>query len=150
MCVGILLLIVYALYALGDSSPAPDDLKAWALAILVYIGACIAVGIIIQILFHIAFAVGIAVKEKTKDDKKVERIIKSSMIEDERYKLINLKSSHIGYACAGFGFVAGLIMLAVGTSAVIVLHIMVGAFAGGSIVEGCVSVYLNERGICNE
>ncbi|MCL1852927.1 MAG: hypothetical protein FWF88_07830 [Peptococcaceae bacterium] len=147
--VGILLLVVYVIYALGDASPAPDDLKLWALALLVYIGACIAAGIVIQILFHIALAIGIAVKEKPGDDKKVERIIKSSMLEDEREKLISLKSSHIGHAFSGFGFVTGLIALAVGSSAVVVLHIMAGAFAVGSIIEGCVSVYHHERGVPN-
>jgi len=149
MGVGIMLLVVYVAYALGGASPAPEDLKAWALAMLIYIGACIAAGIIIQILFHIVLAVGLSIKEKAHDDKKVERIIKSSMLEDERDKLISLKSSHIGYAFAGFGFVAGLIALAIGVSAVITLHIMAGAFAVGSVIEGCVSVCLNERGVHN-
>jgi len=149
MGVGVLLLVAYAIYALGDAAPAPGDLKSWALAILIYIGACIIVGIVIQIFFHIALAIGVSVKEKEHDDEKVGRIIKSSMLEDEREKLISLKSSHIGYAFAGFGFVAGLIALAFGISTVIVLHIMAGSFAAGSIIEGCVIVYLNERGVHN-
>ena len=149
MSVGILLLAIYAAYALGEAAPAPEDLKSWAMAMLVYIGACIAAGIVIQILFHIALAVGISIKEKEPSDKKVERIIKASMFEDERDKLISLKSSHIGYAFAGFGFVMGLIALTIGISYVIVLHVMAGAFAVGSIIEGCVSVYLNERGVHN-
>jgi hypothetical protein len=153
MGVGILLLVAYVVYALGDASPAPEDLKLWAIALLVYIGACIVAGIVIQILFHIALAVGISVKETAKgnecDDKNVERIIKSSMVEDERDKLIDLKSSRIGYTFAGFGFVAGLIALAIGVPTVIALHIMAGAFAVGSIVEGFMSVHLNERGVHN-
>ena len=149
MGVGVLLLVAYVIYALGDAAPASEDLKSWALAILIYIGACIIVGIVIQILFHIALAIGVSVKEKAHDDEKVERIIKSSMLEDERDKLISLKSSHIGYAVSGFGFVAGLIILAFGISTVIVLHIMAGSFAVGSIIEGCVSIYLNERGVRN-
>ena len=149
MGAGILLLAAYGVYALGDASPAPDDIKSWALAILVYIGVCVAAVIVIQILFHIAFAVGVSVKEKDRDDKTVKRIIESSILEDERDKLINLKSSHIGYACAGFGFVIGLIALALGITAVAALHIMAGAFALGSIIEGCVSVYYHERGVGN-
>jgi hypothetical protein len=153
MGVGILLLVAYVVYALGNASPAPEDLKLWAIALLVYIGACIVAGIVIQILFHIALAVGISVKKTVKgnvcDDKNVERIIKSSMVEDERDKLIDLKSSRIGYILAGFGFVAGLIALAMGVSAVIALHIMAGTFAVGSIIEGFMSVYLNERGVHN-
>jgi len=149
MAVGILLLVAYVIYALGSAAPVPEDLRAWALAILIYIGACVVVGIVIQIIFHIAMAIGISVKEKVEDDNEVERIMKVSMMEDERDKLINLKSAHIGYGFAGFGFVAGLIALALGMSTVVVLHIMTGAFAIGSIIEGCVSVYLNERGVRN-
>jgi len=149
MGVGLLLLAAYVVYALGDLAPAPDDTKSWAIAMLVFVGACIAVGIIIQIVFHIALAVGISAKEKECEGKKVERIIKSSMLEDERYKLINLKSANIGYKFAGYGFVAGLIALAAGISTVAVLHIMAGAFVVGSIIEGCMIIYLNEAGVRN-
>ena len=145
----ILLMIAYVIYALGESSPAPDDLKSWAVAVLVFIGINIAATIVVQILFHIGLAIGIAVKEKEHDEKQVDRIIKSSMVEDERDKLISLKSSRIGYVCAGAGFVAGLLALAAGISAVVVLHIMTGSFFVGSIIEGCVTVYLNERGVHN-
>ena len=149
MALGILLLIAYAVYALGDTSPAPDDLKAWALVMLIFIGAGIVAAIIIQILFHIVFAIGIAVKEKDCDDEKVERIIKSTMVEDERDKLIGLKAARIGYSCTCFGFIIGLAALAAGISVVAAFHIMVGAVAVGSFIEGGVSVYLNERGVCN-
>ena len=149
MCVGILLMIVYIVYALSDASPIPEDLKSWALAILIYIGACIVAVIVIQIFFHIAFAVGISVKEKSNDNKMAERIIKSSMVEDERDKLISLKSTRIGYSFTGFGFIAGLITLAIGIPTVVVLHIMTGGFAVGSIIEGVLSVYFNERGVSN-
>ena len=149
MVAGVLLVIAYTIYALGKASPAPDDLKTWAVAMLIFIGISVGIMIVIQILFHIGLAIGIAVKEKENDDKKVERIIESSMYEDERDKLINLKSSHIGAVCVGVGFVAGLIMLALGVSAVVALHIIAGAFAIGSIIEGCVSIYLDERGVRN-
>ena len=146
MVAGVLLVIAYSIYALGTASPAPDDLKTWAVTMLIFIGTSVAVMIVIQILFHIGLAIGIAVKEK---ENEVERIIESSMFEDERDKLINLKSSHIGNACAGVGFVAGLIALALGISAVVALHIIAGAFTVGSIIEGCVSIYLDERGVRN-
>ena len=149
MIAGVLLIIGYTIYALGMASPAPDDLKRWAVTMLIFIGTSVAVMIVIQILFHIGLAIGIAVKEKENDDKRVERIIESSMYEDERDKLINLKSSHIGNVCAGVGFVAGLIALALGISAVVALHVIAGAFAVGSIIEGCVNIFLDERGVWN-
>jgi len=149
MVVGVLMIIAYTLYAFGKASPAPDDLKTWAVAMLIFIGISVVITIIVHILFHIGLAIGIAIKEKEHDDKQVGRIIKSSMVEDERDKLISLKSSHIGYVCAGAGFVAGLIALTVGIPAVAVMHIMAGSFAVGSIIEGCVRIFLDERGVRN-
>jgi hypothetical protein len=149
MVAGILLMIAYSIYALGKTAPAPDNMKSWAVVMLVFIGVSVAVMIVIQILFHIGLAIGIAVKEKEHDDEKVERIIKASMVEDERDKLISLKASHIGYACGGTGFIAALIVLAVGLSTLCALHIVFGSFFVGSIVEGCVSIYHHERGIRN-
>jgi len=149
MGVGILLLAAYAAYALGSSSPAPDDLRAWAIVLLVYVAACIVAGIAVQIVFHILFAVGISAEDKSRDGKKIERIIKSSMLEDERDKLISLKSSNITHKFAGFGFLAGLAALAMGITAVAALHIMAGAYAAGSLIEGFMIVYLNERGVRN-
>ena len=149
MLAGILLIAAYTVYALGRTSPAPEDLKSWAAVMLVFIGISVAAMIVIQILFHIAFAIGVAVKERESDEKNIERIISSSMIEDEMYKLIDLKSSRAGYICAGTGFIAALAALAFGMPAAAALHIMFGSFAAGSLVEGSVSVYHHERGVRN-
>jgi len=146
---GILLTIAYSIYALGGKAPVAGDLQSWAVAMLVFIGISIAALVVIQVLFHIGLAIGIAVKENGHDEKKVERILESSMVEDEREKLIGLKASHIGGIIAGIGFVAALVTLAVGLSAVFALHIVFGAFAIGSIIEGCVSIYHHERGVQN-
>jgi len=149
MGVGALLLASYVIYAFWGASPAPDDLKAWAVVMLIYIGIGFVASIIVQVFYHLGLTISIAVKEKSCDSSEVGRIIKSSMLEDERKKLIELKSSHIGYVFVGFGFVAALVTLAAGVPAIIVLHIMAGSFVFGSILEGCVSVYLNERGVRN-
>jgi len=152
MAAGLLLIIAYAIYALGSHAPAHEDLKSWAVVMLVFIGIGIVTTIVIMILFHIAFAIGVAAKEHfqgRKPEENVERIMKSSMVEDEREKLIALKSSRIGYICAGVGFVAALVALAFGMPAVIALHIMFGSCAIGSLIEGCVGVYLHERGVRN-
>ena len=144
-----LLTVAYSIYALGETAPALNDLRSWAAAMLVFIGISTGVMIVIQILFHIGLAIGIAVMEREQDDKRVERIIKSSMIEDERDRLINLKSAHIGYICVSFGFAAALLTLAVGSPVVYALHMLFGSFYIGSIFEGCVSIYLDEKGVLN-
>ena len=149
MLAGVLFIVAYAVYALGERSPAPENLKAWAIAMLVFIGLAVAAVIVIQILFHIIFAVGVAVREHENDDKEVERIIEASVFEDERERLIGLKSSRLGYACAGIGFVAALAALALGKSAVVALHIMFVAAAAGSLFEGGASIYFFERGVRN-
>ena len=69
------------------------------------------------------------------------------MTEDEREKLINLKSSRISVVFAGIGFVAALGALACGLSAVIALHILFGAFAVSGIIEGILSIYFFEKGV---
>jgi len=63
MAAALALIIIYIIYALGGRAPATDDLKAWGLAMLIFIGISVVVMIVIQILFHITFAIGIAVKE---------------------------------------------------------------------------------------
>jgi hypothetical protein len=146
---GFILIVGYIIYAIGGSAPAPDDLKSWAIAMLVFIGIAVVLMIVVHILFHIAVAIGIAVKEQQRDDKTVGRIIAAEMSEDERDKIINLKAYRIGYICAGIGFVAVLVALAFGLSAVVALHILFGASAVGSFAEGIASVYFYEKGVCN-
>ena len=147
---GILLLIAYLVYASGNRAPASEDVKGWATLILVFIAIGIAALIVIQVLFHFGYSIGIAVKEnltEEKGDKEVERIIVSAMVEDEMDKLIALKSLHAGYICAGLGFIAMLAALALGKSVVFALHILAGTAFLGNFLEGCISVYLYERGV---
>ena len=149
MLAGVGLIIAYIIYARGGSAPAPSDLKAWAVAMLIFIGIGVAVEIVIQIIFHIALAIGVAIKEQKQDEKTIERIISSTVTEDERDKLIGLKSANVGYAFAGMGFVAALIALAAGATILVAVHITFGSFCIGSIVEGGISIYHYERGVHN-
>jgi len=116
---------------------------------LAFIGIGVVMIITVQIAFHIAFAIGIAVKENERDDKRIKRIFSVSTHEDEREKLIKLKSSRIGYTCAGLGFITALATLALGCQTVTALHILLGACALGSVAEGAVSVYFYEKGVRN-
>ena len=147
MVAGILIIIAYIIYAIWKNSPEIENIKSRAVAMLAFIGIGIVAVIIIQIIFYVLFAVGVAVKEQVRDDKQIWRIIASTMTEDEMEKLINLKSAQIGYICAGIGLLAALVLLAVGISIVIALHIIAGAFAAGSIFEGIAQIYFYENGI---
>ena len=147
MAAGILSVAAYVVYVCMVNAPATEDVQAWAKLMLVFIGVGVAAQIVIQIVFHVVFAVVIAVKERDYDGEKTKKIINASMIEDERDKLINLKSSHIGYICAGAGLMVALFVLAGGVSVVIALHIIVGSCAAGSIIEGGAGIFLHERGV---
>ena len=147
MVMGIILVIAYIFYALGAKAPAQDNLSAWAMLMLTFIGIGVVGVIVIQILFNVLFAVGIAVKNQPCEDKEVERIVSATMVEDERDKLISLKSTHVGSICAGLGILTCLIVLALGHSALTGLHVVLAATVIGSLSEGIASIFLYERGV---
>jgi len=144
MAAGLALVAAYVLYAANTNI---SNLRTWGVTMLAFLGIAVAAMVVIQILFHTVFAVGLAVQEQ--DSRAAERILASSMVEDERDRLIGLKSSRIGYTFAGAGLVAMLAALALGFSAVFALHILLGAFAFGGLAEGTASVILHERGLRN-
>ena len=146
---GIILTVAYTVYALGKYSAGAGTLGSWAVAILIFIGIGAAAMIVIQILFNIGYSIGVAVKEQHCEDKEVERIISSSMVEDEMDRLISLKSARAGSVCASAGFIAALASLALGVSPLFALHIICGGFAVSSFIEGGVGIYLYERGVRN-
>ncbi len=152
---GIIIITAYIIYAAGENAPLTEDIKAWAAAILVFIGIGVGIQIIGQIIFHVAFTMGIAIREeviKTGDKKNAEiagRIIKSEMVEDEWVKAIELKASRIGFWFVGSGVIAALISLAAGTQTVTALHILFGMFALASAAEGIAGIIYHERGVRN-
>ena len=148
---GVALIAAYIVYAMGARAPATDDVKAWAAAILVFIGIGIVAQIAVQIVFHIALSIGIAIKEelKTGDQdggKAAERIIKAEMVEDERVKIIGLKASRVGSAFAGISMAAALIALASGAKTVFALHLLFGLCAFSGVAEGVAGIIMDERG----
>lgn len=150
MVASVALLVVYVVYASGKNGPGPEGpetLKSWALTMLVFIGIAVVALIVTQIVFHFALAVGIAATEAEGDSARVERIMSSSMAEDEMSALIDLRAARVGYVCAGLGFVGSLVALASGGSAVLALHLLFGSFAAGSLASGAVTIYAHERGV---
>jgi len=151
---GIALIVAYVIYAMGANAPATEDIKAWSVAILVFIGIGVGIQIVVQIVFHIALVIGIAVKEEVKTGDKnggktAERIVEAEMVEDERSKIINLKASRISSWFAGAGVIGALISLAVGAETVIALHIIFGMSALASVAEGVTGIIYHERGVRN-
>ncbi len=150
---GALLLTAYCLYAFNParlSALPPGDLRPWAVTMLIFIAIGIVATIVIQIVFHILLSISLAVKSKIEnqdsDDKEIERAIKGEMVEDERDRLIELKSSRIGFAVAGIGFVSALLWLVFSNSPVVMLNILYLSFAAGSLLEGLGQVFYYRRG----
>ena len=149
---GTLLLLGYCIYActkLGLNNLT--DLKPWAVTMLVFIGIGIAAMIVIQIVFHILLSIGIAVKKKINDesidDKEIEHSIEREMVEDEMDKLIELKANKIGYSFVSFGFVVGLITLAMGIPAAVMLNLLFLGCMIGAIVEGLIQLRYYRKGV---
>jgi hypothetical protein len=151
---GAIILAAYCMYAFGKFSAgavAPGDLKFWASTMLIFIGIGIAATIIIQIIFHILLSVSIAVRKKIQDeecsDKEIEKTIELEIVEDERDKLIELKSMRIGFVVAGMGFVGALVSLVLNYSPVVMLNILYISFCVGSLLEGAGQLYYYRRGV---
>lgn len=153
---GILVLAAYCIYAFGQYRSgvvAQGDLKFWATTMLIFIGIGVAASIVIQIIFHILLSISIAVKKELKgektDDKEIEKSINSEMVEDEMDKLIDLKSTRVGFVIAGIGFVAALVSLVLNYSPAVMINILYISFALGSVLEGFAQLYFYRRGVKN-
>jgi len=151
---GALVLAAYCIEAFGlyqSGAVAQGDLKLWAITMLKYIGIGVVAAIVIQIVFHIMFSISITVKETIRDsqtaEQEIEKRIKGEMVEDERDRLIGLKSNMVGFILAGIGFVWGLISLALNSSPVVMLNIMFISFSAGSLFEGFAQLYFYRKGV---
>ena len=151
---GLLILIAYFTYTYTKYQSGvvmEGDLKFWATAMLVFIAIGVAATVVIQIIFHILLSVAIAVQAKVKDencdDEQIERTIEMEMVSDEMDKLIELKSSMVGFGFAGAGFVLALLTLVFDYSPVIMLNIMFASFSIGSLLEGFTQLYFYRKGI---
>jgi len=152
MVSGVLVLAAYCMYAFGRYSSgavAEGNLKFWAGTMLVFIGIGIAATIILEIIFHIGLSIDIAVKERGCDEKEIDKKIEATVVEDEMDKLIELKSSQIGFVLAGVGFVSALVLLVLGRSTVVMLNVMYLSFLVGSLMEGAASLYFYGKGVSN-
>lgn len=155
MLMGLIVCGCYIAFALGSKAPATEDISAWAIAILKFIGITLVAAIVTQIVFHIIYAIGVSVKEGVKkgiegeelDDKKTERLIHSTVVEDEMDKKIEMKASTAGYVCVGVGFVVMLFVLANAFPFLWGLHTMFIAVMLANFLEGIVSIWLYERGV---
>jgi hypothetical protein len=95
-------------------------------------------------------SIGIAVKEQIEkgsvEDHSLKSSIATEMITDERDQLIELKSMRIGFVASSIGFIIGLISLVLNYSPVVMMNIVFLSFGIGSLLDGCIQLYLYRKG----
>lgn len=147
---GVLLLAAYCIYVFSKYQSGAvelSDLKFFAVAMLVFIGIGIGAMIVIQIIFHILLSIAIAVKERTRDDKVIEKMIEATVIEDEMDKLIELKSGRLAFVFFSTGFIAGLVTLVFNCPPAVMLNILFLSLMAGTLAGGALSIYYYRAGI---
>ncbi len=92
-----------------------DDLRFWAIQILIFVGLSIIGRIILEILFNIASAIATRREEV-------------SMMEDERDRLFEMRSTRVSAYIIGFGFLLSLGTLALQWPPYIMLNVLYFAF----------------------
>ena len=132
------LLAVYGIYIfsrLNGGVTGWEDTHFFAVTMLKFIGVGVVIIIIIQIMFHVALSVSVAVKERDKESREIESAINAAMGEDERDKMIGLKSTRISAIAFMMGFIAGLALLALGYPVAMMLNLVFFAGGLGTIAE---------------
>ena len=128
-----------------------SSLRDWAVMMLIFIGVLILASVILQVLFHILLSVDIAAREairdKNFDEKAIGEAVKGEFIEDERDKLISLKSRQAACIASGIGFIAGLITLLFSALPALMLTVIFSATFLGSIAEGITHLVLTHKGV---
>jgi hypothetical protein len=140
---------VYALSKFRAGAIGTENAKSWAIAMLVFVGIGVLAAILVQIVFHFLLAVSIAARERGGDDGEIEASLEATIAEDEMDRLVDLKSSRAGYACAALGFLAALGAAALGSSSVVILNILFLAFCVGALVDDLAKLRLYRKGVRN-
>jgi hypothetical protein len=157
MVTGLLIMAAYCVYVIGKRQSSlidPVDLQFWAGTMLVFIGAGVAAMVIIHIVFHILIAISIAAREtvaqgKNMNAKAIDRTINAHFVEDEMDKLIDMKSSRLGFMIVGLGFITGLVTLVMGLPPAVMLNIVFGSCYLSSLAGGILSIIYYRKGITN-
>lgn len=141
---GITLLGAYCFYVFQKYQTGvvdfSNDLKFWALTMLVFIGAGIVLTIVVLILFHIINSI---INQATNQEDDV------TMVEDEMDKLIGLKSVRNSFVVVGIGFILSLVSVVIKLPTPCMLNVIFLSFLIGSIVEGISQLYFYRKGVRN-
>lgn len=148
MAISTLVFGAYCLIAFPRLS-LESALRDWAVMMLIFFGVMILTSIVLQILFHIFLSVDVAAREAIRDhnvdEEAIGNAVKSEFIEDERDKLISLKSRQAVCVASGLGLILGLASLLFDTPPALMLNIVFASFFLGSLAEGVTALVLYRR-----
>lgn len=153
LIMGAFILIAYCIYSFVKYQSGIldlDNLKSWANTMLMFIVIGIIGMILVQIIFHVIITISITIKNNNCSEKEIDESIKSTIIEDEMDKIIELKASKIGFSTVGIGIVLALISLALNYNSVVMLNIIFLSYIIGTLFEGFSTLYYYRKGIRNE
>ena len=129
---GIFAWMVYLRHQSGQFD-LTEDFRAWGILFLIFIGVSVAVRVVIQIIFHIINAIA------TREEK--------VPVEDERDKLVKLKSMRNSYYAFVSGFVVSVVGLALGMPVhwIFIAFVVFGLIA--EIMENGSQIYYYRKGV---
>ena len=110
-----------------------EDYRTWGVIFLIFMGVSIVARIIIYIIFHIINAIATREEEVP--------------VEDERDKLVKLKSTRNSYYAFSGGFVLSVISLALGMPVYGIFIAFVGFGLIAEIIENSSQIYYYRKGI---
>jgi magnesium-transporting ATPase (P-type) len=155
----ILILAVYIIYGISKyqefGANLLNDLKFWAVAMLIFISSGVIIAILIQIIFHIMIAVAneivkeVSNKARSEGRSETYEELDIVEVEDEMDKLIALKAMRNSYVVVGVGFVIALMTLIMKMPPAIMLNTIFISFILGPLLDGFSQLYFYRKGIRN-
>lgn len=118
----------------GGTYGTAEGLTHWAWDVLWLIGGGIAICIAVLIGFQIAFAI-------------VTRTEKPQFLTDERDVMISRRGAVITLAVSSAGFILGVILIALGWSAIAGLNAILGGMAAGAITSEAYRIAVYRLGL---
>lgn len=144
---GCCLIAAYVFYVFRLNPQLSTDLISWSRVVLVFIGLGIVGAIIGHVLLLITYSIKVSSSDSQLSNRDVDRVIESTLVEDEMDKLIGLRASRVGYYLSGFGGICAIVALALGMVPFLAFHIVLAGFCTGNLVEGIMCIYLYEKGV---
>jgi predicted CDP-diglyceride synthetase/phosphatidate cytidylyltransferase len=129
---GIYALIVYQRHLQGQFD-LTQDYREWGIIFLIFIAVSIVARIIIYIIFYVINYIATREEEKT--------------IEDERVKLIKLKSDRNGNRIFSLGMVMAIVALAIGMPVYGIFIAFIVSCVLSEITDNLSQIYYNRKGV---